>query len=356
LEHSRFPDQVPDAAWCYGFDVEYLRHLCDYWRDTFTWTSVEAELNTFSHWSTTLDGERVHFIHQRSRRHDAIPLLMLHGWPGTILEFHKVIEPLVHPDPGETAFHIVCPSLPGFAWSGPTRSKGWDVRRMARAFIALMARLGYERFGIQGTDWGSTIGTEIALAAPHVVTGLHINMILVREPAGGKTLLTDDERATLDAEQEWLAAEMGYDAIQSTRPQTLGYSLHDSPAGLAAWIVEKYRNWSDCDGDVERRFTKDELLATVTTYWVTNTITSSMRLYRDYSRMEPGYGYDKRRVEVPTACALFPAEMYHPPRSWVDTRYNVRRWTEMPSGGHFPALEEPQLLMDDMRGFFGVRR
>jgi microsomal epoxide hydrolase len=181
-------------------------------------------------------------------------------------------------------------------------------------------------------------------------------MILVREPAGGKTLLTDDERATLDAEQEWLAAEMGYDAIQSTRPQTLGYSLHDSPAGLAAWIVEKYRNWSDCDGDVERRFTKDELLATVTTYWVTNTITSSMRLYRDYSRMEPGYGYDKRRVEVPTACALFPAEMYHPPRSWVDTRYNVRRWTEMPSGGHFPALEEPQLLMDDMRGFFGVRR
>jgi epoxide hydrolase len=226
------------------------------------------------------------------------------------------------------------------------------VRRMARAFIMLMSRLGYHRFGVQGTDWGSTIGTEIALANPDAVLGLHINMLLVREPVGGMATLTEVERATLETEQVWLEAEMGYDAIQSTKPQTLGYSLHDSPAGLAAWIVEKYRNWSDCDGEVERRFTRDELLATVTTYWVTNTITSSMRLYRDYSSMEPRFGHDKRRVEVPTACALFPAEMYHPPRSWVDARYDVRQWTEMPSGGHFPALEEPRLLMHDVRAFF----
>lgn len=355
LARSRFPDQVPDAEWYYGFEADYLRELCDYWRNEFSWSSVEDELNRFSHWSTPLEGERIHFIHQRSPRRDAMPLLMLHGWPGTILEFYKVIEPLVHPDPGEPAFHIVCPSLPGFAWSGPTRSKGWDVRRMGRAFIELMARLGYDRFGIQGTDWGSTIGTEIALAAPGAVTGLHINMVLVREPVGGRATLTDDERATLEAEQEWLAEEMGYDAIQSTKPQTLGYSLHDSPAGLAAWIVEKYRNWSDCDGDVEKRFSKDELLATVTTYWCTNTITSSMRLYRDYARMEPRYGYDQRRVDVPTACAIFPAEIYHPPRSWVDARYDVCRWTEMPSGGHFPALEEPQLLINDLRGFFACR-
>lgn len=352
LAHTRFPDQMSGAEWSYGFDVDYLRELCDYWREEFIWQSTEQALNRFSHWSTTLDGEKVHFIHQRSPRRDAIPLLMLHGWPGTILEFHKVIEPLIDPNPGEVAFHIVCPSLPGFAWSGPTRSEGWDVRRMARAFITLMSRLGYQRFGIQGTDWGSSIGTEMALAAPDAVLGLHINMVLVREPVGGTTMLTEGERASLDAEQAWLEAEMGYDAIQSTKPQTLGYSLHDSPAGLAAWIVEKYRNWSDCGGEVERRFTKDELLATVTTYWVTNTITSSMRLYRDYSRMEPRYGYDKRRVEVPTACALFPGEMYHPPRSWVDARYDVCQWTEMPSGGHFPALEEPQLLMHDVRAFF----
>lgn len=353
LALTRFPDQIGGSGWRYGFDAEYLRELCAYWASEFDWRAVEKILNGFDQGCTTVDGENIHFIHRRSPRSNAIPLLMLHGWPGSVFEFYKVIEPLVDPRPDKTvAFHVVCPSLPGFAWSGPTRSPGWDVRRMARAFVTLMKRLGYQRFGIQGTDWGSMIGTELALANPELVIGLHLNMVLVREPATGGGELTDAERHALDTERAWLSAEMGYDLIQSTRPQTLGSALQDSPAGLAAWIIEKYRNWSDCDGNVERRFTKDELLATVTTYWVTNTITSSMRLYLDYSRMTPRFGYDGRRVEVPTACAMFPAEMYHPPRSWVERRYNVQQWTDMPTGGHFPALEEPQLLANDIRAFF----
>lgn len=350
LASTRFPDQIPETGSRYGLETDYVRELCAYWRNEFEWARVEQTLNRFEQFCTIIDGENIHLIHQRSPRADAVPLLMLHGWPGSVFEWHKVIDPLVVPGPDEPAFHVICPSLPGFAWSGPTRSPGWDVRRMARAFLTLMQRLGYGRFVVHGTDWGSMIGTEIALADPARVIGLHLNLVLVRPPAEAAEV-TEAERRTMESEANWLAEEMGYDAIQSTKPQTLGQALNDSPAGLAAWIVEKYRNWSDCGGDVERRFTKDELLATVTTYWLTGTITSSMRLYREYSLMQPRYGYDGARVEVPTACAMFPAGMYHPPRSWVGTRYDVRRWTLMPAGGHFPALEEPQLLVGDIRAF-----
>jgi microsomal epoxide hydrolase len=353
LSTARFPDQIDLTGSIYGFDTDYLRELCHYWREKFDWRAVERTMNRYDQYCTTVDGQNIHVIHQRSPRADAIPLLVLHGWPGTVFEWHKVIDPLVHPGPDDPAFHVICPSLPGFAWSGPTRSPGWDVRRMARAFITLMARLGYRRFGVHGTDWGSMIGTELALAHPDGVVGLHLNFVLVRPPAQDAPI-TAAERRSLEAEENWLADEMGYDVIQSTRPQTLGPALNDSPAGLAAWIVEKYRTWSDCGGDVERRFTKDELLATVTTYWLTETITSSMRLYREYARMQPRYGYDGRRVEVPTGYAIFPAEIYHPPRSWVEARYDVRRWTPMPSGGHFPALEEPTMLVSDIRAFFAA--
>lgn len=351
LTSTRFPDEIEGTGSRYGFPTDYLRELCDYWRDKFDWRTVERTLNRYDQYSTTVDGQNIHVLHQRSPRADAIPLLMLHGWPGTVFEWHKVIGPLVDPGPDAPAFHVICPSLPGFAWSGPTRSPGWDVRRMARAFVTVMERLGYRRFGVHGTDWGSMIGTELALADPARVVGLHLNLVLVRPPAADAPI-TEAERRTMREEEAWLAEEMGYDLIQSTKPQTLGHALNDSPAGLAAWIVEKYRNWSDCGGDVERRFTKDELLATVATYWLTGTITSSMRLYREYSTMQPRYGYDGLRVEVPTACAMFPAEIYHPPRSWVNARYDVRRWTPMSTGGHFPALEEPKLLVDDVRAFF----
>lgn len=354
LAFTRYPDQIGDSGWNYGADTAYVQELCEYWRDTFDWRSSERLLNRFDQFRTVIDGARIQFVHQRSDHPDALPLLLLHGWPGSIFEFHKVIEPLTNPPAGAgPAFHVVCPSLPGFVWSGPATSPGWDVRRIARAFADLMAGLGYQRYGVQGGDWGAIIGTEVGLAARPHVRGLHLNLLLVREPADPIAGVTDKERHTMHAEQEWLASEMGYDGIQSTKPQTIGAALHDSPAGLAAWIVEKYRAWSDCAGDVERRFTKDELLTTVTSYWVTGTITSSMRLYFEYSRMEPRFGTDGF-VGVPTACAIFPAEMYHPPRAWVEARYDVRRWTEMPSGGHFAALEEPDLLVEDLRSFFAT--
>lgn len=355
LALTRFPDHGNGAGWKYGFDFDYLRELCRYWKDEFDWRAIEDKLNRFDHWSSEIDGETVHFIHQRSPVADAIPLLMLHGWPSSIYEFHKVIEPLTQPVDVGPAFHVVCPSLPGFAWSGPTRSTGWDVRRMAESMRILMSRLGYSRFAVQGTDWGAIIATELSIAHPDLVVGLHLNMLLVRQPEDG-TPLSASDLSLVEADRDWLAAEMAYDAVQSTKPDALGPALHDSPSGLAAWIVDKYRSWSDCDGIVESSFTKDELLATVTIFWVTETIVSSMRLYYDYASMKPRFGYDGLRVQAPTACAMFPAEMYHPPRSWVEKRYNVQRWTEMSTGGHFPALEEPTLLVDDIRQFFSEIR
>ncbi|MDO8308682.1 MAG: epoxide hydrolase [Actinomycetota bacterium] len=354
LRWTRLPDQIEGAGSRFGISTNYVRELCDYWREGFDWRAVERTLNRYDQFRTTIDGESIHLLHQRSARAGAIPLLMVHGWPSTVFEWHKVIEPLVSPSPAAPAFHVVCPSLPGFAWSGPTQSPGWDVRRMARAFVTLMDRLGYRQFAVHGTDWGSIIGTEMALAEPARVIGLHLNMVLVRPPLR-EAAISEAERQTMERQEQWLAEEMGYDVIQSTKPQTLGVALNDSPAGLATWIVEKYQNWSDCGGEVERRFSKDDLLATVATYWLTGTITSSMRLYREYATMQPRFGFDGKHVEVPTACAMFPAEMYHPPRSWVEARYDVRRWSVMPAGGHFPALEEPELLVDDIRAFFGER-
>lgn len=350
LALTRFNDQPNTAGWRYGFDETYLRELCDYWRDDFDWRGVERILSRFDHWSLKVDGEELHFIHQRSDSPDALPLLVLHGWPSSVFEFHKVIEPLVDGS-DSLGFHVVCPSLPGFAWSGPTRSVGWDVRRMAEAMAQLMSRLGYRRFAVQGSDWGAIIGTELSLEHPERVIGLHLNMVLVREPESGSPLC-GSALARMREERKWLRTEMAYDHLQSTKPDVLAPALHDSPAGLAAWMVDKFRSWSDCDGSVESSFTKDELLAAVTTVWVTGTIASSMRLYFDYDQMSPRFGYDGRRVEVPTACAMFPAELYHPPRSWVEARYNLRRWTQMSMGGHFPALEEPELLVGDLRQFF----
>ncbi len=224
---------------------------------------------------------------------------------------------------------------------------------MGEAFAKLMARLGYSQYAIQGGDWGALIATEMGRADRQHVTGIHLSMVLVRPPANPDNEVSDAERAALEKEAEWLKHEMAYDEVQSTKPDTLAPALNDSPAGLASWILEKLRAWSDCGGDVERRFSKDEILSLVMIYWVTETIASSVRLYYEYSRMVPRFGTDGY-VDVPTACALFPADIYHPPRAWVEQRYDLRRWTLMPRGGHFAALEEPALLVDDVRAFFGA--
>jgi microsomal epoxide hydrolase len=358
LARTRLPDQIDGAGWEYGTELGYLRELVAYWRDKFDWRAQEAALNRFAQFRTELDGVRLHFLHVRSPHPGAFPLLITHGWPGSIFEFHKVIGPLVDPPAhgGEArdAFHVVCPSIPGYGFSEPPRTRGWDARRMAEINAKLMARLGYARYGAQGGDWGAIISTQNAQVDPEHCAAIHLNMVVALPPPGA-----GDPTAGLSAVEKQAVADLfafqknetGYQAIQGTKPQTLGYGLNDSPAGLAAWIVEKFRTWSDCGGDVERRFTRDELLTNVTIYWVSHSITSSTRLY--YETMKSGrFGPVSGRIEQPTGCAIFPKELYRAPRAWAERVYNVQQWTVMPSGGHFAALEEPKLLVDDVRSFF----
>jgi pimeloyl-ACP methyl ester carboxylesterase len=343
LARTRIPDELPDAGWNYGIPYGYLRELIDHWRDRYDWRAHEAHLNSFEHFRTDIDGQSIHFLHARSPRSDALPLLLTHGWPGSIVEFLDVIPLLTD------QFHVVAPSLPGYGFSEPTRTRGWDVARVARAFITLMARLGYTRYGAQGGDWGAQVTTRIGAFDPEHCVAIHLNMPLA-EPPHEPVELTEQETADLAALQEFRREEAGYSAEQATKPQTLGVGLNDSPAGLLAWIVEKFRAWSDCDGHPENAFSRDALITNVMTYWVTQTITSSTRLYweRAHSAEKPQY------VGVPTGVARFPKEPLRYPRAWVDRHYNVTRWVEMPRGGHFAAMEEPALFADDVKEFFAT--
>ena len=359
LRRTRFPNQVAGAGWDQGTELSYLRELVAYWLDAYDWRVHEARLNAFPQHTTEIDGQRVHFIHAPSPERTALPLLLVHGWPGSVVEFLDVLGPLTDPvahggDAGD-AFHVVAPSLPGYTFSGPTHAPGWQPRRMAAAFAQIMAALGYERYGAQGGDWGSVVCANVAdLDADHVA-GLHLNFVVVPPPEGDTAPLTPDEQRRLEAMRAWRKTGAGYQEIQGTKPQTLGYALDDSPAGLAAWIVEKFAAWSDCDGDVERSFTKDQLLTNVMAYWVTATATSSVRLYYEMRRA----GRDAlpaRYVDVSTGIANYPAEISSMPRRWVEHRYNVVHWSEPPRGGHFAAMEVPDVFVDDVRDFFRPRR
>jgi pimeloyl-ACP methyl ester carboxylesterase len=357
LAATRFPEPLQGDGWTHGTDIGYLRQLVAYWRNGFDWRAQERRLNQLEQFTTTIDGLTVHFVHRRSTHANALPLLITHGWPGSFVEFEKIIRPLTDPEAhGGTAadaFHVVMPSIPGFGFSQAPRDSGYDPQRIAALEATLMARLGYARYGVQGGDWGSIIGTQVALAdAPHVA-GLHINMCFGAAPAGTdpNAGLTDRERERLKLRQVFQSEETGYQQIQGTKPQTLGVALNDSPAGLAAWIVEKFRTWCDCNGDPESVFTKDELLTNISLYWFTQTAASSARIYYE-SRHAPPAATAGRRIEVPTACADFPKEIIWSPRRWLEGRYNITRWTEMPKGGHFAAFEQPQLLVEDLRAFF----
>ena len=359
LARPRFPEPLQGDGWTYGTDIAYLKQLVAYWRDRFDWRAQERALNRFEQFTTNIDGLNVHFIHRRSKQPRAFPLLITHGWPGSFVEFTKIIDPLTDPAAhggrADDAFDVVIPSIPGFAFSDKPREPGFDPARVARVEAALMARLGYQRYGAQGGDWGSIISTQIALNdAPHVA-GLHINMCTGAAPAGAdpNAGLTDAEKDRLRVRQTFQAEETGYQQIQGTKPQTIGVALNDSPIGLAAWIVEKFRTWCDCDGNPETIFTKDELLTNITLYWVTQTAASSARIYYEsrHAAAAPA-GPAARRVEAPTACADFPKEIIWSPRRWLEPRYNITRWTVMPRGGHFAAFEQPQLLVDDVRAFF----
>ena len=351
LDRARFPDEVNDADWSYGTRLSYLRELVEYWRSKFDWRAQEAKLNAFAQYTTRIEDLQIHFIHQRSAEANAFPLLITHGWPGSVMEFTKIIDPLADPvahgGNAEDAFHVVCPSMPGYGFSEAAREPGMNVEHIARIEAALMGRLGYAHYGAQGGDWGSAVSTELGRVDPDHCVGIHLNMVFAPPPPDEKPSPEERKR-----QAQFQRDELGYSRIQGTKPQTLGYGLNDSPAGLAAWIVEKFRTWSDCNGDVESRFTKDELLTNIAIYWVTQSATSAARLYYEAAHSRGLPGQQDWRLETPAGIAIFPGEMSKPPRHWVERLYNVQHWTEMPRGGHFAALEEPELLVDDIRRFF----
>jgi pimeloyl-ACP methyl ester carboxylesterase len=353
LRATRWPSAAPAQGWTYGTDLAYLQDLCGYWAEEFDWRAQEACLNAFSQFTTVIDGEQIHFVHARSSVPDATPLLLSHGWPGSVVEFLHIIGPLTDPeshggDPAD-ACHVIAPSLPGYGFSGPTTQTGWDPARIADCFAELMARLGYERFVAQGGDWGSMITTQLGLRHPDRLTGIHLNMMIAAPPEG-ITDFTDEELAALTEAGAFLETGSGYSAIQGTRPQTIGYALTDSPAGLAGWIVEKFREWTDNDGSIESAVDRDDLLANLSVYWFTRTASSSARLY--YEARESGlFGIQPGVVTVPTGAIVFPVDLVRPSRRFAEARFDIVHWTEPDRGGHFAALEQPELLVEDIRSF-----
>jgi microsomal epoxide hydrolase len=356
LDRARFPNQIEGIGWDQGTELDWLREVVAYWRNGFDWRAAEAEINGWEPTATEVDGQRIHFLHARSPHAGAMPLLLSHGWPGSVVEFLDVLRPLTHPDDAADAFTVVAPSLPGYGFSGPTTRTGWHPRRMAGAFAEVMDALGYSRYGVQGGDWGSSVSQNVADLVPDRVSGLHLNFVTVPRPSGERTgELAPDEQAQIEQMREWNANEAGYSGIQRTKPQTVGYGLDDSPVGLAAWLLEKFRTWSDCGGDVASAFSMHRLLANVTVYWVTATATSSARLYWEMARA----GRDavpQAYVGVPTGIANYPGEITRMPRRWVEHRYNVTHWSEQPRGGHFAAMQVPDLFVDDLRTFFRTVR
>ena len=362
LARTRWPDEIGDAGWDYGANLAYMKEFAEYWRDEFDWREQERRLNAFDHFKTNIEGLDIHFIHQRSPVADALPLIVTHGWPGSIVEFTKIIGPLTDPaahggDASE-AFHVVAPSIPGFGFSDKPHDRGYDPARIADIFAALMGRLGYERYGAQGGDFGSIITRELAIQHPERVLGLHLNFVLADPPPGvadPEAGVPAEELARVRERREYSANERGYSEIQRTKPQTIGFALNDSPIGQAAWIVDKVRWLCDRGTDpVCTTITRDELLTNITVYWVTQTAASSARLY--YETIVAATGEPAPYVDAPTGAALFPKEVRLPPRRWAEARYNIVRWTEMPRGGHFAALEEPELLVEDVRAFFADLR
>ena len=353
LAQTRWPEAECVDDWSQGIPLGYTRELAAYWADGYDWRSRQAALNRFDQFITEIDGLDIHFIHQRSPHADALPLVITHGWPGSIAEFQKVIEPLVNPPSGraEDAFHVVCPSLPGYGFSGKPSKTGWGVGKIAEAWETLMLSLGYDRYGAQGGDWGAAVTTQIGRNRGHCIA-IHLNMPIARPAAGSGGDLTVDEQQALAAYAEHRQWGTGYSKQQSTRPQTLGYGLVDSPVGQLAWIVEKFWAWTDCDGHPENAVSRDELLDNVMLYWITGSGASSARLYWESFNSFITDG----RVELPTGVAAFPKEILRTPRRWCEAAYNITHWTTMPRGGHFAALEQPDLFVDDVRAFFATVR
>jgi epoxide hydrolase len=355
LARTRWPDQLPGVGWDYGIELGVVQELAEYWRTGYDWRAAERRLNAFPQFTTVIDGQNVHFMHVRSAEPDALPLIMTHGWPGSVVEFTEVIGPLTDPaahgGDRRDAFHMVVPSIPGFGFSGPTRERGWNVRRIARAWDELMRRLGYSRYGAQGGDWGSGISRELGVIVPEHVIGVHLNMLSPVMPADPPADLSEADLARVERLRAFRRTGSGYGAIQSTRPQTVGYGLTDSPAGQLAWIAEKFGEWTD-GGLVA--VDRDQMLTNISVYWLTRTAGSSARLY--YEAARAGSWGAPAPSTVPTGVAVFPAEIAAPVRRLAELSNHIVHWTEFDRGGHFAAMEEPDLLVGDVREFFRAFR
>ena len=356
LARTRWPEAETVDDWSQGIPLTYTRALCDYWDAGYDWRATEERLNALPQFVTEIDGLDIHFVHVRSPHPGALPIVLTHGWPGSFIEFEKAIGPLVDPlaygGDAADAFDVVCPSLPGYGFSAKPTKPGWSVERIARAWATLMERLGYGRYGAQGGDWGAMVTASLGHQDPAHVAGIHLNMPLAAPGSFDLTDLTPEEVAALESFADHRSWGTGYSKEQSTRPQTVGYGLVDSPVGQAAWIIEKFCAWSDCDGHPEHVFTRDELLDNVMLYWLPAAGASSARLYWE-SFVRPGFD----EVTVPTGCSIFPKEIMRMSRRWAATRFtDIRYWNELDRGGHFAAFEQPAVFVDEVRSFFRLVR
>jgi len=352
LGATRWPDAETVDDWSQGIPLAYVQEVCTYWRDAYDWRKREARINAFPQFRTALEGVGVHFLHVRSPHANALPLVLTHGWPGSIVEFLKVIRPLTEPTlhGGEVrdAFHVVCPAIPGYGFSDKPRERGWGVRRIAAAWAALMARLGYDRYVAQGGDWGALITTCIGIQDPVHCAGIHLNMPIVPPDPATMGSLTPREQSALAGMKHYQDWDSGYSKQQSTRPQTVGYGLVDSPAGQAAWILEKFWSWMDCDGHPENVLTRDELLDNVMLYWIPGAGASSARLYWESFNQPP-----MDPVPVPVGCSIFPKEIFRSSQRWAEKRFEkLVHWNELSRGGHFAAFEQPEVFVSELRACF----
>lgn len=350
LESTRWPDAETVDDWSQGAPLANVQALCAYWRTGYDWRRCEAALNDLGQFRTEIDGLDIHFLHIPSRHAGAMPLIMTHGWPGSVIEFHKVIGPLTDPEAhggvAADAFHLVLPSLPGYGFSGKPKQPGWGIERTAAAWVMLMARLGYDRFVAQGGDWGAAVTSRIGALRPPGCVGVHLNLVIANPTAEDLANPTPAEAEAVAEFKRFRATGSGYSEQQRTRPQTLGYGLTDSPAGQAAWIYEKLAAWSDCDGDPLRIFTMDEMLDNIMLYWLPATATSSARLYWE------SMGRARLTTDIPTGCSIFPKELSRTSRRWAERTYsNIVYWNEPDRGGHFAAFEQPALFVEELRAW-----
>jgi pimeloyl-ACP methyl ester carboxylesterase len=361
LRHTRWPERETVDDWSQGLPLAYAQELCSYWAERYDYTAAEQRFNAFPQFRTELSGDGpeplpIHFVHVRSPHDHALPLVMTHGWPGSVVEFHKVIGPLSDPTAyggdARDAFHVVCPSLPGYGFSGKPTRTGWNIERIARAWIELMARLGYSRYGAQGGDWGAFVTTSIGQQDPDHLAGVHVQLPTVQLQPAMLENLTEAEQGSLESGAYYGRWGSGYSTQQSSRPQTLGYGLLDSPAGQCTWVVEKFWDWTDCDGHPENVLSRDDLLDNVMYYWIPGNAASSARLY-----WESFHALNTDPVTVPSGCSIFPKEIFRPSRRWVETRFtDLRYYNAPPKGGHFAAFEQPQSFVDEVRAFFRLVR